>query len=307
VRDEAEHKGGSKADRLGARRCRDAEGVSYLDVLGRELTRRGIHSRTRDRILAEAADHLAEGEVEVESFGDPADLAREFADDLATTRTRRATTAGLAALAGAAAVFAAAWLLAAAAGGWGDIFSAEWAPLGVAAALGMLVCPQVSFAAGLLALLGVLKRRAQPRLAAAEVALVLRRTRAALAFGALSLGSVALFAFEFRVHFASWYVLSVAPAAAAATIPLAGAALLAHRAAVVKSSVQGEAGDVFDDLPVALPRRPWLLLALTATAAAAAALLAGGVTNEGPRNAVAELVLVVAGFVALGKRLGVRR
>jgi MFS family permease len=305
VRDEAEHKGDSGAVSLGARRCRDAEGATYLDRLGRELTRVGIHGRLRDRILAEAADHLADGEAE--RFGEPGALAREFADELATARGRRAALASLAALAGAAAVFAAAWLLTAAAGGWGDIFSAEWAPLGVAAALGLLICPQVSFTAGLLVVLRVGRRRHERRLPAAEVALLLRRTRVALAFGALSLASVAVYAFEFRAGFSSWYVLSVVPAAAALTLPLAAAALLTRRAAAVKSSVPGEAGDVFDDLPVELPRRPWLLLAATACAAALAGLVAGGITNEGPRNAVAELVLVVAGFLAFGKRLGLRR
>jgi hypothetical protein len=279
--------------------------MTYLDRLGRELAAVGIRGRLRDRILAEAADHLAEGEVE--RFGDPGALAREFADELATARSRRATLVALAALAGAAAVFSAAWLLLVVRGGKGDILSAEWAPLGVAAAIGMLVCPQVSFAAGLLAALRVVGRRHERSLPAAEIGLLLRRTRVALAFGALTLASVALYAFEFRADFSTWYVLTVAPAAAALSLPLAGATLLTRHAAAVKSSVPGEAGDVFDDLPVELPRRPWLLLAATAGAAALAALAAGGVTSEGPRNAVAEIILVVAGFLALGKRLGLRR
>jgi hypothetical protein len=279
--------------------------MTYLDRLGRELAAVGIRGRLRGRILAEAADHLAEGEVE--RFGDPGALAREFADELATARSRRATLVALAALAGAAAVFSAAWLLLVVRGGKGDILSAEWAPLGVAAAIGMLVCPQVSFAAGLLAALRVFGRRHERSLPAAEIGLLLRRTRVALAFGALTLASVALYAFEFRADFSTWYVLTVAPAAAALSLPLAGATLLTRHAAAVKSSVPGEAGDVFDDLPVELPRRPWLLLAATAGAAALAALAAGGVTNEGPRNAVAETILVVAGFLALGKRLGLRR
>jgi hypothetical protein len=278
---------------------------AYLDQFGDELAAVGIRGRLRDRILAETADHLAEGEVE--RFGDPAALARDFADELATSRSRGATLAALAALAGAAAVFAAAWLLMPLAGGWDDIFAAEWVPLGVAAAVGMLLCPQVSFAAGLLALLRACRRRGGRRLPAAEVALLLRRTRVALAFGALSLASVAVYAVEYRADFASWYVLAVAPAAVAFTTPLAAAALLTRHAAAVKSSVPGDAGDVFDDLPVELPRRPWLLLAATAGAAALATLVAGGVTNEGPRNAIAEVVLVVAGFLALGRRLGLRR
>jgi hypothetical protein len=43
--------------------------MTYLDRLGRELSAVGIHGRLRDRILAEAADHLTDGEVE--RFGEP--------------------------------------------------------------------------------------------------------------------------------------------------------------------------------------------------------------------------------------------
>jgi len=277
----------------------------YLDDLRRELAEVGIGGRLRDRILAEAADHLAEGDVR--SFGDPAELAREFADDLATVRSRRATLRSLAALAAAAAVFAPAFLLAATAGRTGDIFSAEWPPLGVLAVLGLVACPQLSFAAGLLALLRLARRRRERRLAAQDVALLLRRTRIALAFGGGTLASAALYALEYRAELDPWYVLAIPAAAAAAGACLAAAGIATRRAAGVKSSVPGEAGDVFDDLPIALPRRPWLLFALAAATAAAPALVAGGVTNEGPRNAAAELVFVAAGFLALGKRLGLRR
>src|SRR4029453_7346963 len=70
-------------------------GMTYLDRLGRKLTCVGIHGRLRDRILAEAADHLADGEAG--RFGDPGALAREFADELATARGPRAALASLAA------------------------------------------------------------------------------------------------------------------------------------------------------------------------------------------------------------------
>jgi hypothetical protein len=62
---------------------------------------------------------------------------------------------------------------------------------------------------------------------------------------------------------------------------------------------------MFDDLPVALPRRPWLVC-LGLAGALALLLLAAGGLDEGPRNAVAEPVLVVGGFAALGRRLGLR-
>jgi hypothetical protein len=56
--------------------------------LGRELAAVGIRGRERDRILAEFADHLACDPDAV--LGDPRELARQFADDLATDTTRRA-------------------------------------------------------------------------------------------------------------------------------------------------------------------------------------------------------------------------
>jgi hypothetical protein len=272
--------------------------VTYLDRLARELRRVGIRGRVRDRIVAEARDHLAEGDEA--SFGDPAELARQFADELATDRTRDAALAAFGALAIASLGFAAAWIAIAGAG-FPDIASGSWPPLGVAAAIGTVVFPQFAFAAGLLTVLRALRRRADRRLPAAEIDLLLARTRYGLTFGVLSTASLAVCGAEFAV--AGW----IWPTAAALTIPLAATALLMHRAAAVKSSVPGDAGDVFDDLPVQLPRRPWLLLVLTATAATGAALVAGGVTNEGPRNAVVELVLVVAGFLALGRKLGLRR
>jgi hypothetical protein len=277
--------------------------VTYLDRLDRELGRAGIGGRLRARILAEVADHLAEGEES--RFGDPAELAQLFADELATDRSRRAAFLAFGALAAAGTAIAAAWLAAAAAG-WPDIASAQWAPLGVLAAIGMLVCPQVSFAAGLLMGLRAFRRRREPRLPATELALLGRRTRVALAFGALSLAATGLYAFEFRAQLDSWYGTWVPVGTAALLLPLAGTAVLTSRAAAVRSSVAGEAGDVFDDLPLRLPRKPWLLCGGTAATVGLAALI-GAPGHEGIRNAIVEVVLVVAGFVTLGKRLGLRR
>jgi hypothetical protein len=120
------------------------------------------------------------------------------------------------------------------------------------------------------------------------------------------MGSLATFAVTSRAELAGWYVLAVAPAAALLTVPLASATRATARVAHLRTTVPGPAGDVFDDLPVALPRRPWVLCLGVAALVSAAALLAGGV-DEGPRNAVAEFVLVVGCFAALGRRLGLRR
>src|SRR5262245_36995136 len=201
--------------------------VTYLRRLEDELGRVGIRGRTRARILAEAADHLAEGREE--RFGEPAELARLFADDLATSRSRRAAYAAFGALAAAGAGFAAAWV-SFAQGGWPDIASAG--ALGIVAAVGMVVFPQFALAAGLLALLGAVRARG----AAAELELLRRRTRYALVFGALSLGAIALYAAAFDVH-TGWVVAG----ATLLAVPLAVSALLVHGAAALTSSVPGDA------------------------------------------------------------------
>jgi hypothetical protein len=201
--------------------------------------------------------------------------------------------------------FAGAWLLVAPAGGWPDVFSAEVVGLGVAASLGMLVCPQVAFAAGLLTLLCAWRLRRLAAAPAAEVSLLLRRTRTALGFGVAAMLSLALYALEFRAELAGWYTLAVAIGGVALTVPLAAVAATVRRTARLRTVVPGEAGSVFDDLPVELPRRPWVLCLGVAAATAVASLVAGG-ADEGPRNAVVEGALVVVCFAALGRRLGLR-
>lgn len=263
-----------------------------ISRLSDELAAVGITGRLRARILAEARDHVAEGGEE--RFGDPAELARQFADGLAVSRGRRAVLAAFGALGLAGIGFAAAWLAVLA--GPQELGGGRWPWLGVVATVGMIVFPQVAFVAGTLALLRALRLRG----AAAEVALLLRRTRIALVFGALAMASVAVYAVNFGL--AAW----VPVAAAALLLPLAAAGVLVHRGAVVKSSVPGEAGDVFDDLPVTLPHRPGLLLGVTA-ALVAAATFAAAPNHEGVRNAIAEVVFLAAGWLSLGKRLGLRR
>lgn len=277
--------------------------MTYLDELSVELGRVGIRGNLRTRVLAEAADHLAEGDAAC--FGEPRLIAQRFADELATAQARRAAFRGFAVLAVAGAGFAAAWLLTTPAGGWPDIASGEVVALGVLSAFGMLVCPQVAFVAGLLTLLRAVRLRRKATAPAAEVALLLARTRVALWFGVASMLSLALYAVEFRETFASWYTLATVTGAALMTAPLVVAVVTATRATRLRSAVPGEAGGVFDDLPVALPRRPGLCLCVAAFVGVLALLAGGG--DEGLRNAVLESGLVIGCFAALGRRLGLRR
>jgi hypothetical protein len=270
--------------------------------LAEQLAAVGIRGRARARILAEAADHLAEGEVE--EFGDPRELAQLFADELATQSTTRAAFVSFAALGLAGAGFAAGWVLLVL-HGTADITSASFLPVGLLAAFALIACPQISFAAGLLALLRAYrlsKLRAAP---AAELAVLARRTNTALAFGAASMVAFAVYAVEYHAAFSHWRVVAGAIGSLALTLPLAAAAVASRAAGAVSSSVPGGAGDMFDDLPLPLPRRPWLVCLALAGALALLLLAAGGL-DEGSRNAVAEIVLVVASFAALGRRLALR-
>jgi hypothetical protein len=277
-------------------------GDDYIGRLWKELTAVGIRGRARARIVAEAADHLAEGEEE--QFGDPRELAQLFADEFATQATTRAAFGAFAALGLAGAGFAAGWILIVLEG-TADITSASFLPLGLVAAFALIACPQISFAAGLLALLRAERLRRLRAAPAAELALLRSRTNTALAFGGASMLAFAVYALDYHAAFARWQVLAGTTGAVLLTLPIAAAAIASRGAGAVRSSVPGAAGDIFDDLPMRVPRRPWIVCFALAAALALLLLVAGGF-DEGPRNAVAEIVLVVASFAALGRRLGLR-
>lgn len=276
--------------------------MTYLDRLAQELARVGVGGRARTRILAEAADHLADGDEA--AFGDPGALAQLFADELATQATTRSAYFAFGALAVAGTGFAAGWLLVVQRG-TADITSAAFLPLGLVAAFALIACPQIAFASGLLSLLRarrLAKLRAAP---AAELSLLARRTRTALAFGAASMVAFAAYALDYHNSFSRAQVTAGTAGAAALLLPLAVAAIAARRAAAVRSAVPGDAGDMFDDVPLALPRRPWLACFALAAVLAVPLLAAGGL-DEGPRNAAAEVLLVVLCFAVFGRRLGLR-
>ena len=279
--------------------------MTYLDQLGAELTRVGIRGRQRARILTEAADHIAEGSAE--EFGDPTELAQLFADELATQETARAAYVAFAALALAGAGFGLAWhQLVMHSHGGASLTSGAFVPVGIVAAFALIACPQISFAAGLLSVLRARRLRKLRVAPAAELDLLARRTRTALGFGAASVLAFSVFAVDYHSSYPGWVVLAAGIGGLALTLPLAVAAAYGRRAAMVQSAAPGEAGDMFDDLPVRLPRRPWLVC-FGLTAVLAILFLGAAWPDEGPRNAVAESVLVIGSFAALGRRLGLRR
>ena len=285
----------------------------YVAKLERALRERGTPRRVRDRFVAETRDHLLEAKTARRplEFGDPAALAQQVVDELASTHARGTAVVAALALAPAAVLYALLFLLGGAAGGSPDIFSGKSRFLALPAALTLAIAPQISLAAGVLALLRTLRRRRAPVLPQAEVRLVVRRAATALVFGAATVGALAAYGYEYEAGLVWWWRDIALAAPAALAVPLAAAAVAARRTAKLRPAAPGEAGDVFTDLPEArlVADTPWRLCLLFAGAVAVLAFArgaVGGAADEGLRNAVAELLAVTTSFAALGRFLGLR-
>ena len=279
----------------------------YLRELAEELGAVGIRGSRRRRILAEVADHLAEGGDEAR-FGDPKQIAARFADEVGTSTARRAAFSSFVALAPAGIVFA--FLVALNRPG-PDITSAKTLPLGVAAALVIVLAPQISLAAGLLAVALAWRFRTATA-PAASIVLLRRRTAVALGAGAATLAALAVYAVEYSRGLPGWWTTLAFAGTGAAIVPVAAAAVLLSRYARLRPQAAGPAGDMFDDLapvvdrlPLSWRGRPWRFCLLFAATVSVAALIGGGV-DEGPRNAVAEFLAICGGFAAFGRFLGLR-
>jgi hypothetical protein len=277
--------------------------MSWLERLDGELAERRVPRSTRRGILLELEDHVASNPESVHRLGDPARLAQEFADDLAASESRRAALGAFLLLVPVGIAFAGCFL-AAATFPTPDIDTAQTLALALPAALTMVLAPQVALAAGLLALLGWSRTRGARELPAAEASRLCARATVGLVAGAATLASLGLYAFELRAGLPTWWTAAALAVSACVVVPVAGVVRI-RRLAHIRSTVPGDAGDVFDDLRVPGLRRPWLLCALVAVAAALAVGVAGG-PDEGVRNAVVELLAVTGGFALLGRRLGLR-
>jgi len=282
--------------------------TEYLNALSAELSAVGIRGSRRRRILAEAEDHLRESGDEAR-FGQPKVIAARFADELATNGARRTALFSLFALAPAGIGYA---LLFGLNRSGPDITSAKTPPLGVAAALVIALAPQISLAAGLLAIALAWRLRATPVAPAAAISLLHRRAAVALGAGAATLSGIAVYAVEYSRGLPDWWTTLAFAVIATAIVPVAVAAVALGSTARLRAQAEGPAGDVFDDLgplldrlPVRLRGRPWRFCLLVAAAVAVAAFVGGGL-DEGPRNAVAEFGAICACFAVLGRFLGLR-
>lgn len=240
-----------------------------------ELARVGIRGRLANRIAAELDDHLAcDPEAHV---GEPRLIAERFAEELRLPKTRRATHLGFAGL-----VLTALLL--------GSLFGGSRSLPGTTAVvvpfagLAIVLGAQVSFVGGMLALWGA-RRSTAP-------AIVQRRLTAALAGGLLVLAAEGVDA----VALHSWpKLLALAPA------PLLVASAAELRTAVGITPARAAASRGFG------PPAVWAVGGAVVAFVLVGSAFAEHSWNEGVTRAAIEGLAFAAGFLLLGRRLGIRR
>ncbi len=279
---------------------------AFETQLSRELSAVGIRGRLRSRILAEYADHLAcDPEAQL---GEPRALARQFADELGSSRARRAAVIGFAALAVAGILFGAAFVTSDSAFG----AAPKGGPvIGRIATVLAILFSQVSFVAGVLAVLRWVQRRGSGVLPAAEAAMIVRRAAVGVLSGILTMVSLGTLAIAYHRYLpGSWVTFAIAVAAVGIAVLLASLRSI-WEAFRVRPVAGGDAGDIFDDLGGVVPRpldgRPWLL-AVVVSAAVAVAITVVAVpaqdVYDGAVRGVLDALLCLAGFATLGRYLG---
>jgi hypothetical protein len=284
--------------------------MSYLETLDRELTAAGIRGRRHARILAEFADHL-ECDADAE-LGEPANLARQFADELGTVLARRAAFVAFTGLAVAAALFAVGFITA-----QNRFFvssSAASPPLGGLGAWMAVLGAQVALVSGSLAALRAFRRRSDGVVSRSEASVLNRRAAVGVGAGVLTMAGFALSAIALRGHVAGWWTTLALSLAGAGILVLLATAPVVLAAARLRPLGAGVAGDISDDVGPLMPRslrgRPWGF-ALAVAAAVAVVITAAGIVQsdpfDGALRGVADGLACLAGFAVLGRYLGLRR
>jgi hypothetical protein len=288
--------------------------MNWLDHLAAELGARGVPGPQRRRILLELRDHIESEPGCEDRLGDPGELAASFADELATSRARESAFWSVGALALAALALITSQLAIGRAGGYPGHGNGISIALFIPALLGMVFAPQVALVAGSLAALRAARRRRAPRLPAAEIALMQRRTRVALMGGFATIGGLALYLVNFAPRLPGWYLGLVAALFAVAAVALLVAFRRLIRAQAIVSEVAGPGGDVFDDIPIIgrqwLRRRPWRLGLIGSLLVGIAAVLftahAERSLIEGLERGIPEALALALGFAVLGRVVGLR-
>jgi hypothetical protein len=274
--------------------------------LSRELSAVGIRGRLRGRILSEYADHLAcDPEAQL---GEPRELARQFADELGSARARRAAVIAFGALALAGGLFGLAFVTSDPLYG---VTPKSGSVIGQIAIAIAIVFAQISFVAGMLAVLRWLQRRGSGVLPGAEAQVIVRRAVVGVICGIVTMLGLATVAIAYRrFQTSAWTTFAIMVAA----VGIAG--LLASlpsiwEASRVRPVAGGDTGDIFDDLgglvPPPLDGRPWLLaLLVSASVAVVITLVAVPAQDvyDGAVRGLLDALLCLAGFATLGRYLG---
>jgi hypothetical protein len=292
----------------------------YVRSLSSELAAAGLRGSDARRLLEEARDHLSDAAAErgeedaVAAFGRADRLAAAAAADLATARARSAVYRTFLALALAGIGYAVLFLTLP--GGVGKTASGSGA-IGI---VGAIFFPQLAFVCGVLALLRIVRVRREAVLGAGDLAVVRARVGVALVAGALTVASVAMVGLDRRGVVSGWW-LAGSLALFATVVPalgLLGAALARSWRLVVGSAhASGTAVDdvqaVLAEIPllrgVPLPADPARFALVVVCVVAFAVALAGFLLADpldGLFRAAVEATGVLAGYLVLGRRLGIR-
>lgn len=286
--------------------------MTWLEQLADGLSAAGVRGAERARVLDELRDHIACEPGCEPQLGDPAELATRFADELAGSGARRSAFDAFAALAGVAVVLAVSQLTMGRAGGPPGFDNGLSLALFVPAALGMLVASQVALVTGTLAAWRSLRRRRAATMSAAEVALIRRRTRVALAAGWATLAGIGLYVIDFSAKLPTWWLGLVGGLVLVAAVGLAAATRALERTGETQCSVAGPGGDLYDDLPRFgrdwLRRHPWRLGVITALIVGAGVTLfiahAERSLIEGLERGIPEALAAATAFLLLGGAIG---
>jgi hypothetical protein len=282
--------------------------MTYTETLSRELSAVGIRGRRRTRILTEVADHLSCDPAA--ELGAADQLARQFADELGTSLSRRAAFAVFAALALAGVLSAVAFLT-----NPGLLRSATDTarPFSDLAAALLVLGPQVAFVAGLLGAVRAVRRRGTIVLARAEAQVIVRRSAVGLLGGLGSMLGFALMAVILGNRAPGWWVVATIVMSCAGALALLLAAPSVLAAARLRPVAEGPGGDLFDDVGPLMPSRlrgkPWSLALLVAGGLALVITLAGVLQSDpfdGALRGLADGGACLIGYAALSRYLGLR-
>jgi len=291
--------------------------MSWLLEFEQELTRRRIRPAVRGRLLEEFADHIAceqgaSTRIELTRLGAAREIAAQYAEELAADDARRGALVAFAAL-GCAAVALVVQQLTLARIGYPGFDHGYSTPLALISMLALVVGSQVALVCGTLAAWRALRRRREPVLAAAEIALMQRRSRLALAAGLATAAGLALYAIDFIAVLPTWWLALSGTLALAALVALLAAWGTVSRGAMTVALTPGPPGDIYDDLPplAALRAHPLALWALSTAvvggAVTAVAWHAEHSLAEGLQRGGFEVLAVSIGFAVLGRAIGARR